>query len=56
MKTGIQTGQTTRGSYSTNPSTGAAGYADHTGVMGSTPIAQPSNDDEVEPDAIDPKL
>lgn len=56
LPAGIQTGQTTRGSYSTDPSTGAGTYADHTGVVGSDPVAQPGNDADLEPDAVDPKI
>ena len=57
MPTGIQTGQTTRGSYSTDPSTGAGRYADHrAGKFGTEDVAQPGNDQSLEPDAIDPKL
>lgn len=57
MPTGIQTGQTTRGSYSTDPATGAGRYADHrAGRFGTSNVAQPGNDQEVEPDPIDPQL
>jgi hypothetical protein len=57
LPTGIQTGQTTRGSYSTDPATGGGRYADHrAGQFGTSPVAQPGNDEEVEPDPIDPKL
>lgn len=57
MPTGIQTGQTTRGSYSTDPSTGAGRYADHrAGKFGTANVAQPGNDQSVEPDPIDPEL
>jgi len=51
IPTGIQTGATTRGSYSTDQSTGGGGYSDHrSGKFGTSPIAQPSNDQEREPD------
>lgn len=51
LPTGIQTGVTTRGSYSTDQSTGAGGYSDHrSGMFGTSPVAQPSNDEEREPD------
>ncbi len=57
IPTGIQTGQTTRGSYSTDPSTGAGRYADHrAGTFGMDDVAQPGNDQLVEPDPIDPKI
>ncbi len=57
IPTGIQTGQTTRGSYSTDPSTGAGRYADHrAGTFGMDDVAQPGNDQQVEPDPIDPKI
>lgn len=57
MPTGIQTGQTTRGSYSTDPATGAGRYADHrAGKFGTSDVAQPGNDQQVEPDPIDPQL
>ena len=54
MPTGIQTGQTTRGSYSTDPATGAGRYADHrAGTFGTEDVAQPGNDEDVEPDPVD---
>ena len=53
---GVQTGQTTRGSYGTDPSTGAGTYMDHTGVFSGKPVAQPGNDEEEEPDAVDQKI
>ena len=57
MPTGIQTGQTGRGSYSTDTSTGAGHYADHrSGTFGVDPVAQPGNDEDVEPDPIDTKI
>lgn len=57
LPTGIQTGQTTRGAYSTDTSTGAGRYADHrAGTFGVDDVAQPGNDEEVEPDPIDPKF
>ena len=57
LPTGIQTGQTTRGSYSTDPATGAGRYADHrAGKFGTEDVAQPGNDQTVEPDPIDPQL
>lgn len=57
LPTGIQTGQTTRGSYSTDASTGAGRYADHrAGKFGTEDVAQPGNDQLIEPDPIDPKL
>ena len=57
LPTGIQTGQTTRGSYSTDPATGAGRYADHrAGTFGTEEVAQPGNDQTVEPDPIDPQL
>lgn len=57
MPTGIQTGQTTRGAYSTDPATGVGRYADHrAGKFGADDVAQPGNDGSVEPDPIDPKL
>lgn len=57
LPTGIQTGQTTRGSYSTDTSTGGGRYADHrAGRFGTTDVAQPGNDQTVEPDPIDPEL
>lgn len=50
---GIQTGQTTRGSYSTDQSTGAGAYQDHrAGKFGVDPVAQPGNDEDVEPDPV----
>ncbi len=57
LPTGIQTGQTGRGSYSTDTSTGAGRYADHrSGTFGVSPVAQPGNDEQVEPDPIDTKI
>ena len=57
LPTGIQTGQTGRGSYSTDTSTGAGRYADHrAGAFGVNDVAQPGNDEDVEPDPIDPKI
>ncbi len=56
VQAGIQTGQTTRGSYATDPSTGAGTYMDHTGVVSSRPVAQPGNDEEEEPDPVDTKI
>ena len=51
---GIQTGQTTRGSYSTDQSTGGGGYHDHrAGQFGVDQVAQPGNDEDVEPDPVD---
>lgn len=51
---GIQTGQTTRGSYSTDQSTGGGGYHDHrAGEFGVDNVAQPGNDEDVEPDPVD---
>ncbi|MEO8069611.1 MAG: hypothetical protein ABI599_18080 [Flavobacteriales bacterium] len=51
---GIQTGQTARGAYSTDQSTGAGGYRDHrAGQFGTEEVAQPGNDEDREPDAID---
>lgn len=55
-KAGIQTGQTTRGSFSTDPATGAGRYADHNGTVTSRTVAQPGNEQEREPDAVDPKI
>ena len=50
---GIQTGQTTRGSYSTDQSTGGGGYHDHrAGQFGVDQVAQPGNDEDVEPDPV----
>ena len=57
LPTGIQTGQTTRGSYSTDAATGAGRYADHrAGKFGTEDVAQPGNDQRIEPDPIDPAL
>ena len=57
LPTGIQTGQTARGSYSTDTSTGAGRYGDHrSGTFGVDGVAQPGNDEEVEPDPIDPQF
>ncbi len=56
LPTGIQTGQTTRGSYATDSSTGGGRYQDHTGVFAERPVAQPGTDQEKEPDPVDPKL
>lgn len=57
LPTGIQTGQTTRGSYSTDPATGGGRYADHrAGTFGTEDVAQPGNDQTIEPDPIDPQL
>ena len=57
LPTGIQTGQTARGSYSTDTSTGAGRYADHrSGTFGVEDVAQPGNDENVEPDPIDTKI
>ncbi|MEX1131722.1 MAG: hypothetical protein WEC15_00720 [Flavobacteriales bacterium] len=54
LPVGIQTGQTTRGAYSTDQSTGAGGYRDHrAGQFGTDEVAQPGNDEDREPDAID---
>ena len=54
LSVGIQTGQTARGSYSTDQSTGGGGYHDHrAGQFGTDPVAQPNNDEEVEPDPVD---
>ncbi len=54
LPVGIQTGQTARGSYSTDQSTGGGGYHDHrAGQFGTDPLAQPGNDEEVEPDPVD---
>ena len=51
---GIQTGQTTRGSYSTDQTTGGGGYHDHrAGQFGVDQVAQPGNDEDVEPDPVD---
>ena len=51
---GIQSGQTVRGSYSTDQSTGGGGYHDHrAGQFGVDQVAQPGNDEEVEPDPVD---
>ena len=50
---GIQTGQTSRGSYSTDQSTGGGAYHDHrAGQFGVDPVAQPGNDEDVEPDPV----
>lgn len=57
LPTGIQTGQTGRGSYSTDTSTGAGHYADHrAGTFGVESVAQPGNDEDVEPDPIDTQI
>ena len=57
LPTGIQTGQTTRGSYSTDPATGAGRYADHrAGKFETSDVAQPGNDQTVEPDPMDTKF
>jgi hypothetical protein len=57
LPSGIQTGQTSRGSYSTDTSTGGGRYADHrAGAFGVDDVAQPGNDEDVEPDPIDPKI
>lgn len=54
MPAGIQAGQTTRGSYSTDQSTGGGGYHDHrAGEFGVDNVAQPGNDEDVEPDPVD---
>ncbi len=51
---GIQTGQMVRGSYSTDQSTGGGGYHDHrAGQFGVDQVAQPGNDEDVEPDPVD---
>jgi hypothetical protein len=57
MASGTQTGQTTRGSYGSDQSTGAGTYMDRrSGIFGNEPVAQPDNDQENEPDPVDPKL
>lgn len=56
VSTGIQTGQTKRGSYGTDPRTGAGRYMDHNGVVTSRRVASPGNDQEKEPDEVDPKI
>lgn len=57
LPTGTQSGQTTRGAYSTDASTGAGRYADHrAGKFGTEDVAQPGNDQRIEPDPIDPAL
>lgn len=57
LPNGTQSGQTSRGSYSTDPSTGAGRYADHrSGQFGTEDVAQPGDDNEKEPDPIDPKI
>jgi len=54
LPAGIQTGQTARGSYSTDQSTGGGGYRDHrAGQFGTEEVAQPGNDDVFEPDPVD---
>ncbi|HEX2618119.1 MAG TPA: hypothetical protein VHL57_11295 [Flavobacteriales bacterium] len=56
LSTGTQTGQLGRGSYSTDPATGAGRYADHrSGQFGTDDVAQPGNDQDREPDPIDPQ-
>ena len=51
---GIQTGQMARGSYSTDQSTGGGGYHDHrAGQFGAEQVAQPGNDEDIEPDPVD---
>ncbi|MBK9420948.1 MAG: hypothetical protein IPN44_07830 [Flavobacteriales bacterium] len=53
LSIGIQTGQTARGSYSTDQSTGGGAYHDHrAGQFGVDPVAQPGNDEDVEPDPV----
>lgn len=53
---GDQTGQTTRGSYSTDTSTVGGRYANlRAGKFGTSSMAQPSNDERIEPDSIGPK-
>jgi hypothetical protein len=57
MASGIQTGQTTRGSFGTDQSTGSGTYMDRrSGQFGTDPVAQPDNDGSNEPDPVDPKL
>ena len=56
LPAGTQTGQTARGSYGTNTSTGAGTYMDHSAVFSGKPVAQPGTDEELEPDAVDPKI
>lgn len=57
MPTGTQTGQTGRGSYGTDQSTGGGAYMDRSaGTFGTEPVAQPGTDQENEPDAVDPQL
>ncbi len=57
MPAGIQTGQTSRGAYATDQSTGGGTYVDHTsGTFGTRPVAQPGTDEESEPDQVDPQL
>ncbi|MEO8590387.1 MAG: hypothetical protein ABI432_13515 [Flavobacteriales bacterium] len=54
LPVGIQTGQTARGAYSTDQSTGAGGYRDHRAEQfGTDEVAQPGNDEGREPDALD---
>jgi hypothetical protein len=57
MASGIQTGQTTRGSFGTDQSTGGGTYMDRrSGQFGNDSVAQPDNDSSSEPDPVDPKL
>lgn len=56
MPTGIQTGQNTSGSYSTDPVTGAGGNADHRAGKFSTEELARIGNDQVVTDPIDPKL
>jgi len=54
LPAGIQTGQTARGSYSSDQSTGGGGYRDHRAAQfGTAEVAQPGNDGEPEPDPLD---
>lgn len=54
LPVGIQSGQMARGSYSTDQSTGGGGYHDHrAGEFGVDNVAQPGNDEDVEPDPVD---
>jgi hypothetical protein len=50
MATGTSTGQTTRGSYSTDPATGGGRYGDHSsGQFSVDALGQPGSDEPIDP-------
>jgi hypothetical protein len=50
MTTGTSTGQTTRGSYSTDPATGGGRYGDHSsGQFTVDPLGQPGSEEPIDP-------